>query len=555
MRLVGLTNKVNSNIHHLVDESWAERSQLSSMDLKTLLTDKKKSLGQVFTPPILAKFMISLFKNKIQAKHKILDPCIGPNTFLSLFDEMNCKPKLTGMEVDPFLITNDVKAFYKKSNRNLLLQSFLEHPSSEKYDFIIQNPPYVRQELLAKGVNSKELALGNIPNKIASLIPSQSNLYVYFLIKAILHLKENGVMVAVIYDSWLYNSFGKSLKTIFNQLGVIESIYHFKESAFSDAEIGATVIYFKRTTKANNQKGFVKYYSLTSLKDIQNQSKIRNLEPERIPNCDFADFNFNEKSVIDFNNRFFSRIKTLSTQVIQRGTSSVANGYFLHNSKLLKESIPLIKDVSRIETYSAKVETSYLLYVNEKMSKETQTYLETVKCAVIDAGDKYKAVKDKILKGEKWYKVNLKKPGNFIFNYYLRNNIDFIFNEKQLNVSDNFYILNIEENPLAYLAILNSSFTRIAVLAHSRNQGNGLRKVQLYEFNNVPVININTLSSKTIKKLEKIGKEMQTVDRYNCTKIDFIKRIDAILLAEYNVSTGAEITLEDLEVEQSKYYN
>jgi hypothetical protein len=99
----------------------------------------------------------------------------------------------------------------------------------------------VRQELLSVGANSKESIRYNV-SSLLSTIPSQSNLYIYFLLKSILHLKKDGVMIAIIYDSWLYSSFGKFLKESFLKLGHLESIYHFKKSAFDNVEIGATVI-------------------------------------------------------------------------------------------------------------------------------------------------------------------------------------------------------------------------------------------------------------------------------------------------------------------------
>lgn len=518
-------------------------------------SEKKKKLGQVFTPPLLAKFMLSLIKGEIKSQHKVLDPCIGPNTFFELFDEMNCNPSLTGMEVDSTLLTNTIENFYSKPKRRLLHQNFLQHPLTEKYDFIIQNPPYVRQELLKGGYNSKEFALESIGSKMSSLIPSQSNLYVYFLIKAILHLKENGVMVAVIYDSWLYSSFGKSLKKIFLQLGTIESIYHFKENAFKDAEVGATVIYFRRSVNNYQTNNLINYYSLNSVKELSKSSELKKLKPVSISTNEFAVHNFNENSVFDFNSNFFTKLKHISNQVIQRGTSSVANGYFLHNVKRFKESVPLIKDVSKIEQFAATSETAYLLALNGSVSEETKQYLDNIKTSILAAGDKYKAVRERILKGEIWYKINLKKPGNIIFNYYLRNNIDFILNEYELNISDNFYILNIINNPLAHLALLNSSFSKAAVLAHSRSQGGGLRKVQLYEFNEVPIVNLNALSDKAVKKLEKLGEEMKSVERYGDSKNSFIKKIDGILMSEYNQYTKANLNLADLDMELNKYNN
>ena len=76
--------------------------------------NKKNLLGQVFTPHILAKFMVSLFKPDLKENNKILDPCIGPNTFLSYLDDINSSIQITGVELDESLISENIIEFYKK---------------------------------------------------------------------------------------------------------------------------------------------------------------------------------------------------------------------------------------------------------------------------------------------------------------------------------------------------------------------------------------------------------------------------------------------------------
>lgn len=171
----------------------------------------KKLLGQVFTPPTLAKFMVSLFKSELKDCHRVLDPCIGPNTFFSYLDDLTTPAKIVGVELDESLITEKIKEFYAKANRILIIDSFFNIHLSEKFDFIIQNPPYVRQELMMDGENSKIFALKSL-SAFLEIIPSKSNLYVYFLLKSIFHLKAGGKLIALIYDSWLYSDFGRFLK-------------------------------------------------------------------------------------------------------------------------------------------------------------------------------------------------------------------------------------------------------------------------------------------------------------------------------------------------------
>jgi len=514
--------------------------------------ERKKILGQVFTPDILAAFMASIIKKELKPTHTILDPCIGPNSFFSHFGDLAFKPSLLGIEVDKSLITPEIEAFFKGENRQLVMNSFLSYPLSNKFDFIIQNPPYVRQELLVKGINTKEIATESIGTQIADQIPSQSNLYVYFLIKAILHLKDNGLMVAVIYDSWLYNSFGKALKNLLTSLGTVNNIYHFKKDAFPDAEVGATIIEFRK----NKTNESVNYYVTDSIQHMGSLKDFANLSPISIPTSDFTTFNFNDSSSILFDNDLFTPLGKISQQPIQRGISSIANAYFLHETKRFEESIPVIKDISKLVSYGSNGHTAYLLALKDVASTKTMKYLEDVKTQILEAGDdKFKGVKDKILKGGNWFKINLKTPGNFIFNYYLRNNIDFIFNEHQLHASDNFYILNIPADPIVHLAILNSSFTRISVLRKSRSQGGGLRKIQLYEFTEVPVMQMQALSKSTISKLRVLGAELKAHNRYNGEDKKVIENIDKLLLAEYNRIADHNVTLEDLQAELKRYIN
>lgn len=520
-------------------------------ETKTINPKQDENLGQVFTSAILAKFMIGLLKDTLKQKSSILDPCIGPNTFFKAMSENFSNCNLKGIEIDINLITEEIKKFYESPNRTLINGSFFDLPFSEMFDLIIQNPPYVRQELLADGANSKENIRYNV-SSILSTIPSQSNLYIYFLLKSILHLKDGGVMVAVIYDSWLYSSFGKFLKESFLKLGHLDSIYHFKKSAFDDVEIGATVIKF---VKDKNHKKSISYYPLNDLNDLRTYNGL-NANCLKLKQQELLTYSFNNHSIINFKSSLFKELKTIVSQPIQRGTSAVVNSHFIFSKYELPELKPIVKDVSQIKTYTVNQENAYILAVNGSISNETKQYLESVKNEILKApAQKFIAVKRAIETKSDWYKINLKATGNFIFNYYLRNNIDFIYNPNKFLSSDNFYILNIKNNELANFSILNSSFTRLNTLSNSRSQGNGLRKIQLYEFKEVKVMDINKLSEKNIKELELLGKELMNVSRYENGQKQIIEQIDLLLIDEYNKINSSSITIDELNNEIKEYLN
>lgn len=537
-----------------VMQTFEEQLELFfSKDFETKAKNPKQdeNLGQVFTSAILAKFMIGLLKESLNHNSTILDPCIGPNTFYKAMsgDFLSCN--LKGIEIDINLINEEIIKFFEDQKRTLINGSFFDLSISEKFDLIIQNPPYVRQELLSDGANSKDSIRYNT-SSLLSTIPSQSNLYIYFLLKSILHLKENGVMVAVIYDSWLYSSFGKFLKESFLKLGHLDSIYHFKKSAFENVEIGATVIKF---VKDKNHRKSISYFSLNDLNDLKNYTGL-NITCQKLKQQELLTHSFNNQSIVNFKSDLFKPLKAIVSQPIQRGTSAVINSHFIFSKNELPELKPIVKDVSQIKTYTVNQENAYILAINGSISNETKEYLESVKNEILLApNEKFKAVKRDIETKKDWYKINLKYRGNFIFNYYLRNNIDFIYNPNKILSSDNFYSLNIMDKELANFSILNSSFTRLSILSNSRSQGSGLRKIQLYEFKEVKVMDVNRLSEQTLKKLDSLGTELMNLNRYENEQRQIIEQIDLTLLNEYNEQYNSSVTIDELNNEIKEYLN
>jgi adenine-specific DNA-methyltransferase len=520
-------------------------------ETKTNKPKQDENLGQVFTSAILAKFMVGLLRDTLKPNSSILDPCIGPNTFFKAMTEDFSNCHLKGIEIDINLITEEIEKFYESPNRTLIKGSFFDLPITEKFDQIVQNPPYVRQELLIDGANSKESIRYNV-SSLLSTIPSQSNLYIYFLLKSILHLNEGGVMVAVIYDSWLYSSFGEFLKESFLKLGHLNSIYHFKKSAFDNVEVGATVIKF---VKDKNHRKSISYFPLNDLNDLRNYTGF-SAKCLKLKQQELLTYSFNNHSIIHFKSILFTELKKVVSQPIQRGTSAVVNSHFIFSKNELPGLKPIVKDVSQIKTYTVNKENAYILVVNGSISNETKQYLESVKNEILKTpAQKFIAVKRDIETKRDWYKINLKATGNFIFNYYLRNNIDFIYNPNNFLSSDNFYILNIKDNELANFAILNSSFTRLNTLSNSRSQGNGLRKIQLYEFKEVKIIDVNKLSEQTLKKLELLGKELMNVSRYESGQKPIIEQIDLVLIDEYNEKNSLSLTIDELNNEIKEYLN
>ena len=158
------------------------------------MNDRARSLGQVFTSDSVAEFMVSLIRPYLHPSSRCLDPCIGQNVFFRKMDDIDIR-ELIGVEIDETVISDETKRFYARQGRRLIVGDFFDIELEGKFDAVIMNPPYVRQEDIEISQGQKNKLRKSVAG-VDMRIPSNANLYVYFLVKALHLLKTNGVLVA-----------------------------------------------------------------------------------------------------------------------------------------------------------------------------------------------------------------------------------------------------------------------------------------------------------------------------------------------------------------------
>ena len=492
------------------------------------MEENKNNLGQVFTDSNVAKYMIELFSSKLNNKTTILDPCIGGNIFFNELKRYNYK-KLIGVEVDKELITNSTKVFFDNPKHKLFIKNFFDF-NNGKFDFIIMNPPYVRHELLKNNeVNSKENIFSKISDDIAD-IPKKTNLYIYFIIKALSHLRKNGELIAIIYDSWLYTDFGKYFKTYITNNFCIKEIIHLKNGAFHKINVGATILVVKNKI----QTEVIEYKQFDNAKSISSSVPIYKLKINEI-----IDFYERGKQIIDFENKIFTSINKISERKIDRGINAKINKYFiLKENRFPGNTKNIIKKINKISLFSVNKSDDYILITDSKIKTDLSYYLEKVQKEILKSKT-HNLLKEQIKNSPKsWHQIKVKESGTIIFNYYFRDHMDFIANKNSLLVSDNFYNLHVAKDYDANFAILNSTITKISIIKYSKSQGNGLFKIQLNNFRLIKIIDVDKISNEIKKELTRLGLELQNCKRNN--KI-IIEKIDKILhdILSKNKSTHA----------------
>lgn len=465
---------------------------------------RSDALGQVFTPDAIANRMINgLGLSRSQKGAIVLDPCIGPATFPRAMAASGLQGvPVHAFDIDPDMVSTS-RAWAAESGMALTIseRDYLKSPLTGKFDFAVLNPPYIRQEWIL----NKQAYQNIFSQRYGLKIPGTSNLYVYFLVKAIADLRIGGKVACIIYDSWLSTRYGKWLQMHLASVCQSVTVETITSMPFKGHLIDATIIYA------------VKGPSETQLPEKGDDSLQRG----------------------------YATIDTLFET--KRGLRLKQANFFL--SELCRTeaegSTPFVKKIQGIRGYVVPEdhpETALLISSSNKDSRTLAAIAQRLALAKALPSENISILTWFKERPEVWAEHALPPAAPFLFNYYLRSKPRFLYNPTRA-YSDNFYGL-VPRNPniphYALLALLNSTSTAIGILDCARNQGAGLAKLQLFEFRNVRIIDAQRLPVSTLSKLSKLGRLL--VD--GISPIDTIEKID-LLLAK---TTG----FEELETHRLK---
>lgn len=248
----------------------------------TMKVERKKELGQFFTPYEIAKFMASFSRLNAKSNLKILDPGCGVGILSTaviehfVFKNLNLKSlNLVAFETDINIINLTENCFdYLRSwlnERNIELKFFIckndfilhnsnvlnNVESDEIYDIVISNPPYFK---LSKG-DDRVIAA-------KSVIYGQSNIYTIFLLIAAKLLSSDGQLIFIIPRSFCSGGYFRLFREIFFSTVEISWIHLFssRNNAFrKDNVLQENVIMVARKKS---------YAEINQLKLFANDSEI-----------------------------------------------------------------------------------------------------------------------------------------------------------------------------------------------------------------------------------------------------------------------------------------
>lgn len=148
-------------------------------------------LGQVFTPDLVVQQMLSL----CERKGRTLEPSCGDGAFSRRI------PGCVAIEFDGRVAPPGAQ-----------VMDFFAYPDSEQFDTVIGNPPYVRFQHI--GDQTRKLLDG-------TLFDARSNLALFFIEKAVRHLKPGGELVFIVPREFIKLTAARKLNRRLFELGTI----------------------------------------------------------------------------------------------------------------------------------------------------------------------------------------------------------------------------------------------------------------------------------------------------------------------------------------------
>jgi hypothetical protein len=240
-------------------------SDISVKLTKNLSKLDKKNNGIFFTPPSCVYKNLKLLKPYFKEENiDVLEPSCGSCEYVNgLLDEFKeIKMNITAIENNK-TIYDSIKEL---GSTDLSIQNtdFLTFDSSILYNLIIGNPPYY--------VMKKK----DINKKYYQYFDGRPNIFILFLIKSLLHLKDDGILSFILPKNFINCLYYDKTRRYINQHYQIIDIIDCDDK-YLDTQQETILFMVKKQQTVNNDDFILKFQEYTIFSTKRNTQKIKDL--------------------------------------------------------------------------------------------------------------------------------------------------------------------------------------------------------------------------------------------------------------------------------------
>ncbi|MBD24001.1 MAG: hypothetical protein CMG46_03220 [Candidatus Marinimicrobia bacterium] len=216
--------------------------------LATVPLAKRRLRGQFFTPTPIAKLMAEWVCGG--TPERVLDPAAGTGILLRAVAEVSKAPIMfTAFEIDPKAA--DLARTHGPAKMDVRTADFLQNATSESFDGVIANPPYVRHH----DASYTGDVMGSLSKRTGINFSRLSNIYVPFIVKCFEALVDGGRAAVIAPTEWTNANFGAGLKKFLYTHDALRDVIYFShtDTIFSDNLSTACILLMEKKSRRNNE--------------------------------------------------------------------------------------------------------------------------------------------------------------------------------------------------------------------------------------------------------------------------------------------------------------
>jgi len=488
---------------------------------KTKNIKQVKSLGNTFTHPVISQKCIQFVTNKPKY---ILEPAVGTGSFYyAVQNTIKNYAKYDIYDIDKNAI--DMIEVDRKTNK--FCEDFLLKKINTKYDLIVTNPPYIsyknmkkpREKYIINILDSINFDNLKVTREKIQTVYSKANIYMYFYLKCLSLLRDNGELIFLCSDSWLNSDFGKILKK--ELLGNVELIVNSPYYPFFKEKTNAILV---KVIK-NKIIKTIKYYEINQIDfKIENPNIITSDILQR-KEKNLTNILYNHDETKDYFNYLNSdKIVELSSMIEFKGNGvyfrkANEEGYISKEAK--KDYIKLFYQdrakPNRPKKYKNNMQETDMIYYINKFQKEVIKTTNTIFMSkLIDRFPLIFSYTQEVVKTKKYFSSVHREIDNLDLNVILLSNI--------------FTIFGME-------VYLKTATQR----SDTKNMHGSVKEISLNILHKIPVPNFKKFQHKTVEKL------LENYQKYKNISLDTID----IALANPNYYENQILILEELDISKN----
>ncbi len=471
--------------------------------------EELRKSGQFWTPDWVAEAMVAYVLS--DKGGTLFDPAVGAGAFFraakTIAIEKGLSVNLSGMDIDPTALEQAIAQGLDYCDlKDVRIGDFVDQPPQKKLSAIVANPPYIRHHRLTMETKEKLKKLSF--KTIGCLLDGRAGLHVYFLIRALTLLQENGRLAFIMPADTCEGKFSNDLWRWIASNYALDAVITFSPVASPFPKVDTNpLIFMIRNTLPKEDFWWVKC-------EESQTEMLRNFVDSNFQIISLKGLTVTKRKLSEGISTGLSRPAAIGEKSkyvlgdfaeIMRGVATGANDFFFMTSEQVRQTrIPLAYFKRAIgRTRDVATEEITQMTLDELDAKGRPTFLLALNG---DSLDNYPdSLRGYLKKGEilglpqkplisqrkPWYKTETRIAPPFLFAYLGRRNIRFIRNTAKIIPLTSFlcvYPKSIHHEDINRLwHILNHPETIANLVTIGKSYGDGAVKVEPRSLEKLPI--------------------------------------------------------------------